>query len=169
MKEEILRVTAAFLHEGREKFTVDDIAAALKISKKTIYKYFDGKEQLAEEVFARIISGARAAQKEVLSGAEEPVSKQVAFLVSFMEIYRLDSDSLFRRYGLSRRLRERVKSAEEENWRTFVSLYAKAPSGEVSPDVLKTVVYGVLNEVCRQPERAEKAEACLSFVLRAPC
>lgn len=34
MKAAIIRVTAGFLDGDGEKFTVDDIAAALKISKK---------------------------------------------------------------------------------------------------------------------------------------
>jgi AcrR family transcriptional regulator len=39
-----------FLKEGFYKITMDDIAARLHMSKKTIYKYFPSKEELVSEV-----------------------------------------------------------------------------------------------------------------------
>jgi AcrR family transcriptional regulator len=42
--------TRIFLKEGFYKTPMDEIASGLKISKKTIYKYFDSKETLVKEV-----------------------------------------------------------------------------------------------------------------------
>ena len=46
IKEEILRGTLRLFNEKGLKFTMDDIARSLKISKKTLYKVFADKEQL---------------------------------------------------------------------------------------------------------------------------
>ena len=46
LKEEILKATLQVFNEKGLKFTMDDIAERLKISKKTLYKVFDDKEAL---------------------------------------------------------------------------------------------------------------------------
>ena len=43
-----------FLKEGFYKITMDNLAAGLKISKKTIYKYFSSKEVLIESIVESI-------------------------------------------------------------------------------------------------------------------
>ena len=45
-KEEILKATIQVFNEKGLKFTMDDIAELLRISKKTLYKVFDDKEAL---------------------------------------------------------------------------------------------------------------------------
>ena len=46
-KKEILRCSVeSFTKYGSKHFTMDEIAQTLGISKKTIYKYFKGKEDL---------------------------------------------------------------------------------------------------------------------------
>ncbi|WP_125152649.1 TetR/AcrR family transcriptional regulator [Clostridium rectalis] len=42
---------------GLRKFTVDSIAIDLKISKKTIYKYFNSKDDIINEYFKEVIDG----------------------------------------------------------------------------------------------------------------
>ena len=50
-KEKILRASCeVFFSKGFYKIPVDEIAANLKMSKKTIYKYFSTKEDLVREV-----------------------------------------------------------------------------------------------------------------------
>jgi len=60
-KEKILSASSeVFFSRGFYKIPVDEIAASLKMSKKTIYKYFPAKEDLVREVaheFIRIHSG----------------------------------------------------------------------------------------------------------------
>jgi AcrR family transcriptional regulator len=57
MKEKILDVAAKLIQQyGLKKFTVDEIASQLKISKKTIYKYFESKDDLIRSYFNSVIS-----------------------------------------------------------------------------------------------------------------
>ena len=46
IKEQILKTTLLVFNEKGLKFTMDDIAEQLRISKKTLYKVFDDKEAL---------------------------------------------------------------------------------------------------------------------------
>lgn len=51
MKNKILNsIREQILKYGFKKFTIDDVCIDLMISKKTIYKYFDSKEQMISEI-----------------------------------------------------------------------------------------------------------------------
>lgn len=52
MKEQILDVAAQLIQRyGLKKFTVDEIASDLKISKKTIYQHFSSKDEIVKAYF----------------------------------------------------------------------------------------------------------------------
>ena len=68
MKEKILDVAAKFIQKfGLKKFTVDEIAAELKISKKTIYKYFESKDDLIRSYFNSVISSDKESVEKALN------------------------------------------------------------------------------------------------------
>lgn len=74
MKEEIVQKgTELFLKVGFKSVTMDDISAAMGISKKTIYEYFDNKETLvkccAEQHFLKIIE----VFKKIRTHSENPI------------------------------------------------------------------------------------------------
>ena len=54
MKTTSLLKTKELLKVEGLKFAVDDLSLSLNISKKTIYKYFTSKEELAKEVYLYI-------------------------------------------------------------------------------------------------------------------
>jgi len=72
MKERILDVAAEKINlYGLKKFTIDEIAAELKISKKTIYKYFKSKDDIILEYFKTTISSDKnSVEKTMNSNAD---------------------------------------------------------------------------------------------------
>lgn len=46
----ISRISSLFLQQGFTIFTMDEIAARLRISKATLYKYYSSKEEILDEV-----------------------------------------------------------------------------------------------------------------------
>lgn len=76
MKEDILKTAGdMFLNLGFKSVTMDDIANAMGISKKTVYQYFNNKEHLVEEtvlyMFEIISSGIEAIWTEEKNPIEE--------------------------------------------------------------------------------------------------
>lgn len=59
-----------FYEKGYSKVTVDEIALGLGISKKTIYKYYWGKEQLLQRIFKEFKNNLAAEVDAVLDNAE---------------------------------------------------------------------------------------------------
>jgi len=76
MKEDILKTAAElFLTYGFKSVTMDDIANAMGISKKTVYQHFENKNDLVEEttlfMFKLISEGIEDIRKEERNPIEE--------------------------------------------------------------------------------------------------
>ncbi|MDD7888145.1 TetR/AcrR family transcriptional regulator [Flavivirga sp. 57AJ16] len=61
---------ANFTKFGSKRFTMDNLAATLGISKKTIYKYFDSKEELVVESVTFLIEDYRKELEAIISSPE---------------------------------------------------------------------------------------------------
>ncbi len=65
-REAVIRAAAhAFNHKGHHNTSLDDIAAALEVTKPTVYYYVTSKEQLLFECFVAGVEKIRAAFREV--------------------------------------------------------------------------------------------------------
>lgn len=76
MKEKILDEAARLIQQyGLRKFRVDDISDALRISKKTIYQYFSGREEIIREYFKAIIGSHKDSIAQTMDGSESSIEK----------------------------------------------------------------------------------------------
>ncbi len=75
-KEKILYFThAKFITEGFYKTTMDEIARDLQMSKKTIYKHFDSKEELLENVCGMRMKLMEEFLDEVVDSSDDAITK----------------------------------------------------------------------------------------------
>ena len=65
-KLDILRSTIRVFNKKGLKLTMDDIAEYMGISKKTIYKFFDSKEAIFDQMVDYIFDGIERREKEIL-------------------------------------------------------------------------------------------------------
>lgn len=76
MEEQIIKSVAdLFQKYGVRSVSMDDIAQQLGISKKTIYQYFDDKNDLVKQVAAYIIADKLGAYKAVTDGASNAIEE----------------------------------------------------------------------------------------------
>ena len=69
MKEAILDTAAQMIQRyGLKKFTIDEIAAELKISKKTIYQHYHSKDDIVRAYFEAVISSDKSSVEAALAG-----------------------------------------------------------------------------------------------------
>src|SRR2546422_1088611 len=67
-REAVIRAAAhAFNHKGYHNTSLDDIAAALEVTKPTVYYYVTNKEQLLFECFVAGVEPIRAGFREARS------------------------------------------------------------------------------------------------------
>ena len=80
-KEKILYFThAKFITEGFYKTTMDEIARDLQMSKKTIYKHFDSKEELLENVCGMRMKLMEEFLDEVADSSDDAITKFLRIL-----------------------------------------------------------------------------------------
>jgi AcrR family transcriptional regulator len=86
-REWILEVAEdLFIQKGIEQVTIGDIAAASRLTRATIYKYFPNKEQMAQEIFKSVTKGWRDRnEREVWGFQGTGYARLEKFITSFFE------------------------------------------------------------------------------------
>jgi len=80
---------------GLAAVTVDELAQASGVSKRTIYRHFPGKEQIIEEMVGRMLHHLRAHKERILDGPERPLEKLRLLVAGIYEVAKfLDSPAL---------------------------------------------------------------------------
>ena len=72
-----------FMQSGFSKVTLDEIASDLGMSKKTLYKYFESKEQLLSECISQSIQTIDEKSNQIIQ-SDKPVTDKVASLVTLI-------------------------------------------------------------------------------------
>lgn len=89
--------TVKFLRDGFYYVTVDEIATGLRISKKTLYKYFSSKDELVETVAFNLLNDVSRQIDEIINSKNDSLTKALmlfevmaSVLVRFSESWLRD-------------------------------------------------------------------------------
>lgn len=95
LKEEILETFHKKVIDcGIKQTKLDDVAKALRISKKTIYKYFESKDEMVDGVIENMFEDITKIIDDCLSQKKEPVEKYIDFF-STVQQYLVSVNQLF--------------------------------------------------------------------------
>jgi AcrR family transcriptional regulator len=95
MKKKILDVAAQLIEQyGLRKFTIDEIAEKLKISKKTIYQYYSSKNEIIREYFEAAVESDKINMMEALNQNQDFCQK-IHSIVYSNHCYRLSVSLLY--------------------------------------------------------------------------
>ena len=87
-KIKILKSTIKVFNRKGLKLTMDDVAEYMGISKKTIYKYFDSKEDIFDQIVDYIFDDIKRKEKEILNEEGLTLEERTRKLLSaFPESY----------------------------------------------------------------------------------
>lgn len=124
LQETILKCTIQIFNDKGLKFTMDDIAERMKISKKTLYKVFDDKEALflamVDYIFDSIKESEQAVVEDEQLGTVEKIHKILGVLpegykdVDFRQLYLLK--------GKYPNIYKQVELRLETGWETTIAL-----------------------------------------------
>lgn len=94
MRDRILDAAARLIQErGLRGFTMDDLAAELGASKKTIYRFFSSKDEIIRFYFHVALDSDAESVRETLSGNGTPLDK-VQSIIHSGHRYRLSPELL---------------------------------------------------------------------------
>lgn len=130
LKETILKGTIQVFNDKGLKFTMDDIAERLKISKKTLYKVFDDKETLFLTMVDYIFDSIKESEREVLEDESLSTIEKIHKVLGVLpEGYR---DVDFRRLYLLKEkypnIYKQVEQRLETGWESTIALLERGIS-----------------------------------------
>lgn len=123
----ILKSTIKVFNKKGLKLTMDDVTDYMGISKKTIYKYFDSKEQIFEQIVDYIFDDIKRREKEIIS--EEGLSLEARtrkLLSAFPERFtEIDFTKLGDLKGKYPKVYKKMKKRLESGWEPTLELLKK--------------------------------------------
>jgi AcrR family transcriptional regulator len=153
-KEKIISYSKeTFLENGFYKITMDEIASGLRISKKTIYKYFPSKNKLIETVVKAFQTNIKKRLNKIVNEQENSILK-IKTLANFLAdlSFEIDQKMLYdlqtHRPDLWKKINSFRSIVIEEIWISIINAGKKEKCIVDKPnDIIITVIISSVSEV----------------------
>ena len=141
MKEKITKASIESLKKEGLRFSVDVLAEKLKISKKTIYKYFPTKEALARAIYERYYDKMEEEINKISSN--DSIEK---LLWLYCDSQTMIADAIFNKYKLNDVIRTYAVERHYSIWEK-ISSWSNSDKTESELAALKIIIDGSLKEL----------------------
>lgn len=136
LREAILEGTIQAFNEKGLKFTMDDIAALLKISKKTIYTVFRDKNELFLAMVDYLFDAIKRSEEEVVRNEELSTVEKVRMILGVLPDAYKEVD--FRRLYLMKdkypQIYKQIEHRLETGWESTIALIERGiAEGSIRP------------------------------------
>lgn len=145
VKDRIIQASIESLREEGLKFSVDSLAGKLKISKKTVYKYFPDKEALATALYETYYSCAAEQAKVLIAENTEASHKELLRL--YFDSKRMARSDVFNKYALNQKVLAYTQEQGDALWE-MVSLSFYGENTQADKDALRVIVDGSFEKLC---------------------
>ena len=124
LRENILKGTIKAFNKKGLKFTMDDIASILRISKKTIYTVFSDKEELFLAMVDYLFDNIKKSEQEVMRRPDLSTLEKIRKILGVMpESYsEIDFRELYLLKEKYPKIYEQVEKRLENGWETTITL-----------------------------------------------
>lgn len=145
MREKIVRASIDGLRNEGLKFSVDLLANKLKISKKTIYKYFPDKETLSIALYETYYSDVAKQAEELIRKDTKEAYKEL--LSNYFDSKKMTRNDIFNKYKLNQTIYTYTKEKSDRLWEMISgSFYGEL--SETDKNALRIIVDGSLEKLC---------------------
>lgn len=145
MKDKIVQASIEGLRKDGLKFSVDLLANQLKISKKTIYKYFPDKEALSKALYETYYSEASMQVKELLGQNTEASYKELLYI--YFDSKKMTRNDIFNKYKLNQTIYAYTKEKSDNLWEMIASSFLDG-SSETDKKIFRIIVDGSFEKLC---------------------
>ncbi len=152
LKSKILGGTLQAFNQKGLKFTMDDVAAQLSISKKTIYTVFEDKTSLITEMVDYCFDSVKESEQKVLEDDSlDTVGKIRAILGVLPEGYQdIDLRQLYLLKGKYPKIYRKVEQRLETGWESTIALLEQGMKEgkirEFKIPILKTMLEATIEQ-----------------------
>ena len=156
LREEILTGTMRVFNIKGLKFTMDDLARELGISKKTIYTVFDNKEDMFLALVDYLFDAIKEEEAKVMEDASLDTTEKIRKILGVMPIsYRdLDLGQLYLLKDKFPTIYDKVEERLENGWENTIALIEQGQrEGAIRPihiPILKMMLEASLEQFFRR-------------------
>lgn len=155
LREQIINEAVILFNEKGILFNMDEIARELKISKKTIYKYFSSKNDLIQEVVNTYLLNIRKTEKEIYGSNTLSTYEKIEKVLSInSEHYPLNLVYIESLKETFPDLYQDAQSCLNESWHNTFRLLEKGMAQGcirvINIDVLKAMVNGFFEHMFKE-------------------
>lgn len=126
MKEQIIQESINLFNQHGYKFSMESLSKNLKISKKTLYKYFSSKEEIISFIIDESFSEVLSKQKAIFNSNLDTETKLRKILTTnFMREDSIDLRKAKDIYKYYPKLAETIESKHKEEWEFIETLLIK--------------------------------------------
>lgn len=149
-KDRIMQVATDLFQEKGPKFTMDELASALKMSKKTLYVYFTDKEDLFHHAVDHIFDSITDAKSKIITDETIELRERIIETLQVLprQYQHIDFRQLYMLKDKYPRVYEHLSKRLESNWETTIELLEKGQREHVLRDfsipVFKTIYESTL-------------------------
>lgn len=145
MKDKIIQASIEGLRSEGLKFSVDLLANKLKISKKTVYKFFPDKETLAIALYETYYSDAAKRMEGLINEKTGASYKELLYL--YFDSKRMTRSDIFNKYKLNQTIYAYTKEKADSLWGIIASSFSGELS-ETDKQALRVIVDGSFEKLC---------------------
>lgn len=150
MKDSIIKRSISELQKEGLRFSIDEVAKSLKISKKTIYKYFSTKEDLAVAIYKTFYEDA-IRQIEFIENAPSEKCIAAQMLTVYFQSHCMVRDDIFNKYALNDSIRLLAQGNHNK-----IKAYIEKNLPQADKDALMIIIDGSLQKLCETKKYEEK-------------
>jgi len=161
VRSKILTGSLKVLKEKGARFTMDDLARCLSMSKKTIYKVFSDKEAILTDLVDNVFDQVAKDQKIILDDRDLSVVDKLRGILCVLpvEARGINFAELFRFRGKYPRPYQRMESRIESNWEPTFELIQRGIEERqlrpVNPSVIKVIYESTIERLLYGDRAAE--------------
>lgn len=145
MKDKIIKASIESIKKEGLRFSVDSLANSLKISKKTIYKYFPDKESLAIALYEKIFCDAFEKANALKKQSEATAQKELLHL--YFDCKWMTRREIFNKYKLNKTIYAYVADKINSLWELIAASFDNEES-ENTKETLRIIIDGSFEKLC---------------------
>ena len=153
------------------KFTLDELAKSMRISKRTIYSEYSSKEDLLEAVVRSVFESIRRREAEILANPELNILEKAKEVICIFPAQKINFGRLDELRVTYPRIYGLIHQEFEANWEhTFSILQRAVDEGYLKPvsfENLRIILLGLFTELlsCDASIQRVKLRECLDIIL----
>lgn len=145
MRDAIVQAAIESLRQEGLRFSVDTLSNKMKISKKTVYKYFPDKETLALAIYEKYYSDAAEKAKKLID--KNTADSHRELLQIYFDSKVMTCNNIFNKYKLNQTVYTYTARMAESLW-AIIAMSFHGQKSDTERKSLQIIVDGSFEKLC---------------------